>query len=584
MNDPRQIGRIRHVLGSTVTVELDASLAGVAPIWEGLLQPVGQLGSLVRIPQGPVTIVASVTLIGVAELAKPLPPSSAAPIGDRWLQAQLLGEVDSLGVFHRGVGTYPGLDDPVLFATNDDLRAVFPAPGPGRVRIGRVASAADTPVTLDASRLIVRHGAIVGSTGAGKSSAASLLLQQIASQWPAANVVVVDPHGEYQAALGASARVLSVLGSGETLLPVPYWALPATDIITALVGTAEGATTRSIFGELVTKWRREYAEGHPWVTLPLPMIGPDTPIPFDIRQVWHALHYENSATYAKQNGEGAVMEKTAGDANTLTPTTFEMYGLGAASPFRGPRYGVHGSFPDRLRLRLKDPRFGFLLQPDARDAATADPLLDVVCDWLGADKPVSVLDFSGVPSEAADLAIGLVLQLILELAVRGRGDGIGRARPVLVVLEEAHRYLGEAASVRAARDAANRIAREGRKHGVGLLLVTQRPSELPPTALSQVGTIIALRLTNGGDQSTVRAALPDSIAGLADALPSLRTGEAIVAGEAIALPTRVQLDPPSPWPSASDPDLNGWEGIARVNDLAPALGRWRGEGEGEAGT
>lgn len=578
--DPRQIGRVRHVLGATVTIELDPALAGVAPIWAGHLQSVGQVGSIVRIPQGPITLLASVTLVGLAEITGPLPPGRMAETGERWLQAQLLGEVDGLGVFRRGVSAYPALDDPVLFATPGELRAVFPEEGPGRVRIGHLAATPDVSYTLDAARMVVRHAAIVGSTGAGKSSTVSMLLQRMAASWPSANIVVVDPHGEYPAAMAGLASVRSVLGAGDELLKVPYWALPASDILTAFVGHVAGATTTSRFNELVTDERRAFSKTAPWVNVPEPMITADTPIPFDIRQVWYKLDYENHATYPKTKGEGDPEEISKGDPDKLVPAQFRPYGPGGSPPVQGPRFNVHGSVPERLRLRLLDPRFAFLRAPDSKAATTGDPLGEVVDDWLGGERPVSVLDFSGVPSEAADLAIGLVLQLILEIAVRSERDGIGRARPVLIVLEEAHRYLGEGATVRAARDSANRVAREGRKHGVGLVLVTQRPAELPATALSQVGTILALRLTNSEDQSTVKRALPDAVAGLADALPALRTGEAIATGEAVALPSRVVIDPPAPPPSASDPTLDGWSAAAASNDLSRPLARWRGEAEG----
>ena len=201
----------------------------------------------------------------------------------------------------------------------------------------------------------------------------------------------------------------------------------------------------------------------------------------------------------------------------------------------------------------------------------------VVQQWLGGDRPVSVLDFSGAPSEAADVAIGLVLDLMFEVALRTRktDDGIGRPRPVLIVLEEAHRYLGASASA-LARDSANRIAREGRKYGVGLLLVTQRPSELPDTALAQCGTILALRLSNAEDQGTIRAALPDMISSLASVLPSLRTGEALVSGEAVVLPARVMLDLPKPQPDAEDPSLANWRAKPTTPDISPALAAWRG--------
>ncbi len=194
-----------------------------------------------------------------------------------------------------------------------------------------------------------------------------------------------------------------------------------------------------------------------------------------------------------------------------------------------------------------------------------------------ATAPFPFLNFSGVPDVAADLAVGVVLNLIFEVALRTeKGDvGIGRPRPVLIVLEEAHRYLGADASD-LARKSANRIAREGRKYGVGLLLVTQRPSELPDTALAQCGTILALRLSNAGDQSTIRAALPDMISGLASVLPSLRTGEALVSGEAVVLPARVMLDLPRPQPDAADPSLATWRKQATTPDVSSALAAWRG--------
>jgi DNA helicase HerA-like ATPase len=200
-----------------------------------------------------------------------------------------------------------------------------------------------------------------------------------------------------------------------------------------------------------------------------------------------------------------------------------------------------------------------------------------MAEWIGGEKPISVLDFGGVPDEAAELAIGVVLNLLLEVALRSEpdGPGIGRPSPILIVLEEAHRYLGESA-VPLASIAANRIAREGRKYGVGLMLVTQRPSELPDTALAQCGTLIALRLTNSQDQGKIKAALPDSVAGLAAALPALRTGEAILSGEAVVLPARMLIDPPSPYPRAEDPSLAPWRDPELRPDLAPPLAAWRG--------
>jgi hypothetical protein len=277
----------------------------------------------------------------------------------------------------------------------------------------------------------------------------------------------------------------------------------------------------------------------------------------------------------EKNDPDTVCRTTDGDPLKLISDQFQPYGAGGTPPHKNPLYGCYGTGPQLLRLGLLDPRLAFFQEPMG-DPKGSDPLVPAIQDWLGRDKPMSVLNFNGVPSEAADAAIGVVLNLIFEVAVRceAEGKGIGRPSPVLIVLEEAHRYLGEDANA-LTRYAANRIAREGRKYGVGLLLVTQRPKELPDTALSQCGTIISLRLSNSGDQGAIKAALPDTVAGLASVLPSLRTHEALVSGDALVLPARTIIDTPEPWPKAEDPSLRPWRADPVVPDLVPALKEWR---------
>lgn len=284
--DPRCLGRVSHVLGATVTVRLDPQLAGVAPLWRGRLQPVGQVGSIVVLPQGPVRLLATVTLVGIAELAGALPPVDAVQSGDRWLRLQLLGEIDGLDRFHRGVTSYPGLDDPVHFVEEDLLFRIHPPPSSTHVRLGGLAANPGVPVALDAQRLVTRHSVIVGSTGSGKTSAVATLLQRLAQDgWEASNVVVIDPHGEYVSALGGLASVRSVTGVGDVALRVPYWALPAADILTALTGSSgHNATLSGRFTELVAQKRRDYAEACAWIDDPS-AITADTPIPFDLHEV-----------------------------------------------------------------------------------------------------------------------------------------------------------------------------------------------------------------------------------------------------------------------------------------------------------
>lgn len=583
--DPTCIGRVREVVGATVTVALDPDLAGVAPIYRGRLLAIGQVGSLVRIPQGLVDLVGSVSQVSIAERVDTTQVPEAQGRDERWLQVQLLGEIDrGTSRFQRGVGTYPGLDDPVHFATSDQLVSVFPQQGKNRLRLGRLAAAEDVPVCLDASRFVVRHAAVVGSTGSGKTSAVASLLQNfVRGGWAAANIVVIDPHGEYSSALAGDASVRSVLAEGERQLRVPFWALPAAEIVRIFAGAGGGATFTSRFNELVTAARREFVREASWLHLDESAVTADTPVPFDVRRIWHQLDSENHETRRSKGEAATACRRDPGDAHKLRPAQFEPYGPGGQAPHKGPMYDVYGTMPDLLRLGLLNPQLRFFQEP-AGDVNGGDPLVEVMQEWLGKERPISVLDFSGVPAAAADVAIGVILNLLFEVALRSEraGPGIGRPSPVLVVLEEAHRYLGASASI-LTRESANRIAREGRKYGVGLLLVTQRPTELPDTALAQCGTLISLRLSNAEDQGAIRAALPDAVAGLAAVLPSLRTGEAIVSGEAVILPVRALVDKPSPMPQAEDPSLDPWRGEAQVPDVRAPITAWRGTYDRPAG-
>jgi len=572
-SQPTEIARVAEVRGALVRAELLAGVAGTTPQYRGRIYRVGQVGSIVRIPVGPTDLLGSVITLAIAD----------GPIIRRWLDIQLLGEVDALGVFRRGVSTYPSLDDPVHFATDDVYSRIFPPPTQLQVPIGRLASSsASHPVTLDLARLVLRHSAVLGSTGSGKTSAVASLIQTIAAGGLGrANIVIIDPHGEYVAALGDLAEVRSVTADGG--LRVPYWALGLDDLLRvfAAPGLVE-PIARNAISDLVREEREKFlrALDDPW--FPPEAVTADTPTPFDMRKVWFELDKRNRATYSEKPGEPpqVPLVDEEGDAATLKPTRFRPYNTSNLPPHRGLLYGHFGSVPGRILARLADPRFRFLsaTHPEGTD----DQLPSLMAEWLGGSRPVSILDFAGIPSGVADVAIGVVLSLLFEAAVHSPLDsGIGRARPVLIVLEEAHRFIGPTVASPLAQSAVERIAREGRKHGVGLMLVSQRPGELSPTAVAQCGTIVSLRLTNPGDQGVVRAALPDTLAGLADLLPSLRTGEGLIAGEAIALPARVAIRRPSPEPRASDPSLESWIGEPAVNELGVAVKRWRGRLRGD---
>ena len=441
-------------------------------------------------------------------------------------------------------------------------------------RLGRLSASENISVCLDLDTLVLRHSAVVGATGSGKTSAVASTLQALVrGGWEAANIIVIDPHGEYARALETSASVRRVLESEERALNVPFWALSADEILRAFIGNAGGTASRR-FSELVTEARRSFVAKSDWLDLDPVQVTPDIPVPFDIHEVWYQLAYENSATYDKASDETTVQVVDQGDVASLKPPQFKPYGAGSTPPHKGPYFDAYGNVPSQLRLALLDPRLKFLHRAPA-PLQGPDPLIGAAQQWLGGTKAISVLDFSGVPTNASDIAIGAILTLLFELALRSspEGPGIGRPHPVLLVIEEAHRYLGQDGAV-GTREATSRIAREGRKYGVGLMLVSQRPSELPDTALSQCGTLIALRLTNSTDQGRIRSALPDAIEGLAAVLPSLRTGEAIVSGEAVTLPARVLVNRPkshAPVRGSQHEGVATTEGASRFDSCTPGM-------------
>lgn len=232
---------------------------------------------------------------------------------------------------------------------------------------------------------------------------------------------------------------------------------------------------------------------------------------------------------------------------------------------------------------MLDSRYRFLFEPGLGSTPTesgkiSSDLNDLVAGWVGHSKPITVIDLSGAPSDVLALATGTVMRILYD-ALYWAGDlsVSGRRQPLLIVVEEAHLFVPDGQRS-AAQRIVSRIAKEGRKYGVGLMLVTQRPTELDATALSQCGTMIALRLTNGADQARVKSTMPDDLAGLAAMLPSLRTGEAIVTGEAVPLPTRVRLPVARSKPVGADADVaKGWRASSRppLTDYAEAVANWR---------
>lgn len=529
---------------------------------EGRAYRIGQVGSFVRIPQGYQDLFGVVSDVGAS--AMPKATDLEAWDAGRWMQIQLVGESIG-GAFERGISQYPNIGDNVHITTESGLARIYGSTEFGQIVIGSLSSAESIPAKVSLDELLTRHSAVLGSTGSGKSTTVASLLRSITDTpsegdgYPSARVLMLDIHGEYPEALADVARVYAVdPRSDQERLLIPYWALDSSDLLDFLTGGVsdrhETAFNDKIF-ELKTK---SHAAGK-FPGVDDSSITVDTPLPFSLKKLWHDLIDFEIATFEGQNREST--QQDPGDAEKLVPPTYKPHAMGAQGPFLNQHaFGIRRQL-NLLRSRLVDRRYDFLLHPgdwepklDGKVQSDLDVLL---AGWIGGPKPITILDLSGVPSTVLERLVGSILKVVYEALFwsREKSEG-GIERPLLVVMEEAHRYLSSGNETLAS-ETVQKIAKEGRKYGVGAMVISQRPSEVDETILSQCGTYFALRLSNAADRTRVQGTLPDGLASLLDVLPVLRTGEAIVMGEAAKLPMRCRISLPAKkhQPRSGDPKV-----------------------------
>ena len=599
--EPTFLGTVQDVRGTLVRISLDvATISGISIIG-GNAYRIGQVGSFVRIPVGYGNLIGMVNQVGAG--AAPESVTIDSPFGTRWLSVQLLGELEPGGAFERGISTYPTIGDEAHLVTERDLQALYGRSGLGVVRIGRVASAESIPALLDCNRFVNRHAAVVGSTGSGKSTTVASILRRLALNRtaPSARILLLDLHGEYAGALHDVAtvyRINSEQRAGERELEIPYWALSSEELLELTFGVLDEQVRGPVL-EHITRLKRDAFRPSASLSLNLDSITADTPLPFSIHKLWFELHRLVHATHTAQgNGQSSATEalELAPNGAPLQP--------GDPMAVIAPRYRPYtqasggekiyqSSSPlnirrqlDRLAARLRDPRYDFLFRPGpylpALEGQVSSDLDSLLANWLGGST-VTLLDLSGVPSDVLEMIVGALLRIVYDALFWGRRRSEGAVeRPLLVVMEEAHRYLSSDRSSFATQSV-RRIVKEGRKYGIGALLVSQRPAEIDPTILSQCGTLVALRLSNSNDRATVGAAAGDAFDDLLATLPLLRTGEALLLGEAVKLPMRVRVDAPPPGyrPDSHDPlafnetEPGGWNSVRRVEDYRATLHAWR---------
>lgn len=580
MNNPYFLGTVSSVSSSSISVDLADSIESGILIIGGKNYRVGQVGSFVKIPLG------YNQLYGVISESS---ESSHVDVEDnfqsarKWIKVELVGELIG-GIFDRGISEHPSVGDGVHIVVDDDLRRIFADSEGNQVAIGKLSSSDSIDVGVDVDKLVTRHSAVLGSTGSGKSTSVASILRSIVMsdeslKLPSARILMIDIHGEYKTALGDVAKIFSVLPDGENPLYVPYWCMSPEYLIEFIFGSL-GESQKTNFLDKTIEEKLLGITANGIKDLKNDEITSVTPLPYRLKKIWYDLYHEDSVNWS-DTGMSVPAYISQGNFNTLTPPKFQPPGAGSALPKKGGA-GLMKRQLDLMKSRMLDAQYSFLLNPgpwNPDENGKVDKDLNMLIDeWLGHDKPITILDLSGMPSSRLSLLLGAILDVLFEASIWGRNLKAGmKENPLLIVLEEAHRYLSKT-ETGLSKQMIQRIAKEGRKFGVGAMVVSQRPSEIDETILSQCGTIISLRINNSTDRSIVKAAMSEGLAGIVDVLPILRTGEAIIVGEAAKLPTRCRINllPSDKYPNSQDPNvLQNWAKPRQPQDYSKLVLAWR---------
>jgi uncharacterized protein len=526
------VGGVMEISGGGAVIALDpARLTELARDPDPSVAMSGQVGSQVKIEASRRWLLANIRSLRITED-----------------QAGITAEVDFLGEgeedpqtgrlinFKRGVTGYPIPGAHVFPVTRSDLKQIYACDERANVEIGTVYPTKDVRASLLVDAFLGKHFALLGSTGTGKSTSAALIMHKICDMSPEGHIVMIDPHGEYSAAFKGDGELFNVDN-----LAMPYWLMNFEEHCEVFVTTdgAERQRDRDILAKclLMARGKNRAAEGLSKLTV-------DSPIPYALSDLTSAITNE------------------MGLLNKATDT----------APYMRLKTKI-----DELK---SDPRYQFMFS-GMLIADTMTGFVSKIFRLPAKGRPISIVDVSGVPSDIVSVVVAVLARLVFDYAIWSRNEV---QRPILLVCEEAHRYVpaDKTSSGQAVRKVLERIAKEGRKYGVSLGLITQRPSDLAEGVLSQCGTIIAMRLNNERDQHFVKSAMPEGARGFLDSIPALRNRECIICGEGVSIPIRVSFDDleRERRPASSDPMFSElWRRSGDEDGIVSrVVKRWRAQG------
>jgi len=448
-------------------------------------------------------------------------------------EERLTGRIHS---FRRGVTSYPIPGALVYPATSQDLKQIYASDGRASIPIGKVYPSKDITAALYTDALLGKHFALLGSTGTGKSTSTALILHRICEHASEGHVVMIDPHGEYASAFKNNGISLDV-----TNLQMPYWLMNFEEHCEIIL-TSRGSY-RQEDAEILSKCLLE-ARLKNRLADQMGKLTVDAPIPYLLSDLTTAI-----------TNEMGKLDKGR-----------------TSAPYQRLKNKI-----DELKT---DPRYQFMFSGMLVGDTMAE-FLAKIFRLPARGKPITIIDVSGVPSDVTSTVVAVLSRLIFDFAIWAREE---QTRPILLVCEEAHRYVPNEknADGSSVGKVLSRIAKEGRKYGIALGLVTQRPSDLAEGVLSQCGTIISMRLNNDRDQAFVKAAMPEGSRGFLESIPALRNRECIIVGEGVSIPIRVSFDELDEFkrPSSEDPSFSElWAQSGGEEDMVlRTVQRWRAQG------
>lgn len=459
--------------------------------------------------------------------------------------ADLLGEINpgpSGPKFQRGVTIYPAIDDFANPITHQELRTVYAPAHRDAIHVGALQQDPSVNAYIDVDEMLKKHFALLGSTGVGKSSGVSLLLNEILRARPSLRVFLLDVHNEYGRCFGESALVLNPRN-----LKLPFWLFNFEEIIDVLFGGRPG-------------------------------------VPEEVEILSDVIPYAKAIYTQYQTADRAGLKRVDARTSGYTVDTPVPYRLMDIISLIDERMGklenrssriIYHKLLSRIDTVRNDPRYAFMFENANVGGDTMAEVISHLFRLPANGKPMTVMQLAGFPAEVVDAVVSVVCRMAFDFGLWS--DGVS---PLLFVCEEAHRYASADRTLGfgPTRKAVSRIAKEGRKYGVFLGLVTQRPAELDATIISQCSTLFTMRLANDRDQAILRSAVSDAAANLLSFVPSLGTREVLAFGEGIALPTRLRFKelPPIQLPRSEVNILSQpGSGMHDLNFVGTVLSRWR---------